>query len=311
MSSPTYVFGPVPSRRLGRSLGVDLIPMKTCPLDCVYCQLGRTTNRTIERKVHVPVEDVVAQVRDTIRHGARPDVITLSGSGEPTLHAAFGDVLDGIRSFTDTRRVLLTNGTLFTDPDVRRAAAKADLVIPSLDAADEAGFQAVNRPHPDLRFEGLVDGLAAFRKEFSGELWLEVFLLEGVTGDEDTVRRMLPHIERIRPDHIQINTAVRPPADADARPVPEARLHRLAEILGPKAEVIARFHAAEREADFRARKDDVLAFLRRRPGSVEDIAGGLGIHRNEAVKYIDELQRDDAIQSESRGGITYYMARPS
>ncbi len=308
MSQKRCVFGPVPSRRLGRSLGVDLVPYKTCSFDCVYCQLGRTTRLTVAREEYVPTDGILCEIEETLGKSATPDYITLSGSGEPTLHLGFGRVIEGIRNITDTPIAILTNSSLFPDEEVRADCAKADLVVPSLDVADRKLFSCINRPHRNVDFDEMVEGLIEFRKEFRGQLWLEILLLYGVTGVAPYVRQMVPLVERIRPDRVQLNTAVRPPADLVVRPVAETDLQELAALFGSHAEVIAHFSATEEEHDFRARREDVLAMLRRRPCSIEDIACGMGIHRNEAVKYIGEMERDGRIRSEVRAGTLYYVA---
>ncbi|MCK4548056.1 MAG: radical SAM protein [Candidatus Eisenbacteria sp.] len=308
MTSRRHVFGPVPSRRLGRSLGVDLIPYKTCSFDCTYCQLGRTTNLTATRGEFVPTGQVIRELEETLKQSAPPDYITLSGSGEPTLHSGFGAVVDAVRKITDTPVAILTNSSLMTDPEVRRDCAKADLVVPSLDVADREMFACVNRPHGDVDFDEMVEGLVEFRAMFKGRMWLEILLLYGITGIPPYVRRILPLVERIRPDRVQINTAVRPPAESTVRPVPSEDLRELAALFTPPAEVIAHFRGAEEEHEFAAHREDILAMLRRRPCTLDDVVSGLGIHRNEAIKYLDELQRDGRIRSEPRGGAVYYAA---
>ncbi len=308
MPEKKHVFGPVPSRRLGRSLGVDLVPLKTCTFDCVYCQLGRTDHLTVERKEYVPIDPLIREIEETLRNSVPPDYITLSGSGEPTLHSGFGDVIDAIKRISDVPVALITNSSLVGDPDVRTGCAKADLLVPSLDVADRKIFPCVNRPHREIDFDEMVDGLVELRRMFDGKMWLEILLLYGVTGVAPYVRKMLPLVERIRPDRIQLNTAVRPPADPIVRPVPERDLHELAGLFDSKAEVIACFSPAEKEHKFLARREDVLAMLRRRPCSIEDIASGMGIHHNEVIKYIGQLERDGQAQSEIRAGTVYYVA---
>ena len=225
----SLVYGPVPSRRLGRSLGVDLVPFKTCTYDCVYCQLGPTTHKTATRERWVEPERVLDQVRG--RLDSRPDVIALAGSGEPTLYAGLGEVIDGIKAMSDVPLVVITNGSLLGRPDVQRDLAGADIVLPSLDAVDDASYRAVNRPHEDLGFDELVDGMAAFRASFSGEIWLEVMLLDGVTGTGPMVEKLARHADRIAPDRIQLNTVVRPPAEQDARPVSPEMLEHFADCV--------------------------------------------------------------------------------
>jgi len=157
-----YVYGPVPSRRLGRSLGVDLVPFKTCSYGCTYCQLGRTKDKTTERREYVPVDGVLDELAEKLRLGPPPDFVGLAGSGEPTLHARIGDLIAGIKNLTSIPVAVLTNGSLLWTPEVRAGLAEADLVMPSLDAGTDRTFQRVNRPHRDISFERMVDGLVAF-----------------------------------------------------------------------------------------------------------------------------------------------------
>ena len=183
-----YIYGPVPSRRLGRSLGVDLVPYKTCTYDCIYCQLGRTTNKTTERREWVPTNEVLAQLKD--RLSSRPDYITLSGSGEPTLHADMGRLIHEIKSVTDIPVAVITNGSLLWLSEVQAALLEADLVVPSLDAGSEDLFKYVNRPHPQIRFDQMLSGLRGFRRLFHDQYWLEVFLLSGVTTVEARIKAL-------------------------------------------------------------------------------------------------------------------------
>ncbi len=302
----SHVFGPVPSRRLGRSLGVDLVPLKTCSYDCIYCQLGPTTCKTVERKEWVPLDEVTAEVREKL--ATEPDYITLSGSGEPTLYARLGELVSAIKSSTDIPVAVLTNGSLLSDPDVRAGLAEADLVVPSLDAGDEALFRHINRPHEAITFDRMVDGLVAFRDAYRGAYWLEMFLLGGMTALAAEVDKIGRVIDRIRPDKVQLNTVTRPPAEDFALPVTREDMERLAARLGDRAEVIADFRGVHREREFAARREDVLDLLRRRPCTLDDVAAGLGLHANEAVKYVTELQERGAVAPEIRGEHTYYKA---
>lgn len=300
-----YVFGPVPSRRLGRSLGVDLVPYKYCPLDCVYCQVGATTVKTLERQEFVPLDAVLAEIHRKLASGAAPDYITLSGSGEPTLYGRLGELIGGIKAMTSVPVAVLTNGTLLWNPEVRRELIGADLVVPSLDAADKSLFQRVNRPHPDLDLDRVIEGLIAFRAEFTHQLWLEVFLLADATDEE--VERIAQCARRIQPDRVQLNTVARPPTEPSALPMSAERLTRLAALFGPNAEVIADFSATHDSPEFTATREDVLAMLKRRPCSLDDVAQGLNIHRNEASKHLGHLVESGAIRPETRGATTYYV----
>jgi len=301
-----HVFGPVPSRRLGRSLGVDLVPFKVCTYDCIYCQLGRTTCKTTERKEWVPLNEVCASLRGAL--DTKPDFITLSGSGEPTLFSRPGELIRSIKDLTDVPVAVLTNGSLLSVPEVRAGLLEADLVVPSLDAGNERLFRIVNRPHEDIAFDRMVEGLIAFRQEYGGRYWLEVLLLGGITAVPAEVERIADIAAKIGPDRVHLNTATRPPAEKSALAVQKAELERLAAAFGGTATVVADYPATVRQGEFAARREDVLNLLRRRPCTVDDIAGGLGLHRNEVVKYVEELSSEGLIEASTSDGRVYYAA---
>jgi wyosine [tRNA(Phe)-imidazoG37] synthetase (radical SAM superfamily) len=298
------VYGPVPSRRLGRSLGVDLVPLKTCTYDCVYCQLGRTTSKTVRRGRWTDPDAAVAQVRD--RLSSKPDVIALAGSGEPTLHAGIGDVIDGIKAITDIPVAVITNGSLLGRPAVRRSLAAADIVLPSLDAPSEELYRRVNRPHEALHLTDLVDGLVSFRAVYEGEIWLEVMLLAGLTDPVAEVRAIAELAARIAPDRIQLNTAVRPPAESFVAPVDRATLEDLTSLFTPRAEVIADLPASVGAG--LATAADVLQLVSRRPCTIADIATGLAVHHGEALKAATALVSQGAADQYTHEGRTFYVA---
>jgi wyosine [tRNA(Phe)-imidazoG37] synthetase (radical SAM superfamily) len=299
-----YVFGPVPSRRLGRSLGVDLVPFKTCTFDCIYCQLGRTTCKTTRRSEWVPLEAVLRDIEANLDKA--PDFITLSGSGEPTLYSRLQELIGGIKHLTDVPVAVLTNGSLLWMPEVRAALAAADLVAPSLDAGEERLFRHVNRPHNNIAFDRLVEGLIRFREEYAGEYWLEVFLLGGITAIPAEAEKIARVVRQIDPDRVQINTVTRPPAEEYAFPVSRAELQELAAAFGSRAEVIADYRPGPEAADFAPQREDITALLRRRPCTIDDIAEGLGLHRNEVIKYVNELVAHSVLETRRRGTTLYY-----
>lgn len=307
MTQGKYLFGPVPSRRFGRSLGVDLTPYKTCSLDCVFCQLGRTTNKTVVRKEYVSTDAVIAELRAWMKTDGRADYITLSGSGEPTLHSGFGEVLNFIRAHSTIPAVLLTNGTLLHLPEVRDAASFANVVKVSLSAWDQASFGWVNRPHTQLEFSRLVEGQKAFRKQFRGELWLEVFLIQGMNAMSSDVSRIADLAGEIGPDRIQLNTVVRPPAEEFAGSLSKERLSSLCGLFRPTAEVISEF-STEKALKQQANKGMILSMLQRRPCTTDQIAKGFGIHLNEVSKYLGSLLQTGQIREERRNNTVYYAA---
>ncbi len=230
-----HLFGPVPSRRYGRSLGVDLAVPKTCTLNCRFCQLGATVQTTVTRTDTPPIAEVLGELRDWFASGKTADFITASGSGEPTLHLSFGELFRFVRDETSCRSLLLTNGTLFFLPEVRRDAARADVVKISLHAWDQASFERITRPHASLRFDTIIDGYRLFRQQFSGRLDLEVFIIPGINDNEEQARRIADLAQSFCPDAITLNTAVRPPADLAVTACPAERLQALVSFFGPHA----------------------------------------------------------------------------
>ena len=303
-----YLYGPVPSRRLGRSYGVDIVPFKACTLDCIYCQLGRTTEKTIERKDCVAVEPVLAELKKRLDQGLQADFITIGGSGEPTLNAKLGQIIEAIKKIADISVAILTNGTLLTDKSVRADCARADVVLPSLDAGDEQTFQRINRPHKDISIEKLVAGLCSFRDEFAGQIWLEVFFVEGLNTDAEQIAKLNGLINRIHPDKVQLNTAVRPTADVSVKRVDAEKLRTIASQLGDRAEVVADFSPARFGKLVENKAKEVLSVLKRRPCSINDVCSGLGIGRNEAIKYISHFQQQGLVHSSEKDGTTFFKA---
>lgn len=305
-----FVYGPVPSRRLGRSLGVDLVPYKVCSYDCIYCQLGRTKEKTIERKPYIPAKKILDQVYQKLKQGIRADYITLAGSGEPTLNSKIGSLIHDIKKHTELPVAVLTNGSLLGDSQVRESIMEADVVLPSLDAYDQEGFETINRPHSGIKFETMVEGLISFRKEYSGEIWLEVFILDGINATETDAIHFKHLIERVNPQKVHINTAVRPSAETYARQVSPGEMARFCRILGEKAEVITPYkdlEKHERRADI---EEDLLNLLARRPCTLDDISSGLNVHKGEILKYIEPLVKNHTIDMVKKGSFVYYQYNP-
>jgi wyosine [tRNA(Phe)-imidazoG37] synthetase (radical SAM superfamily) len=301
-----HLFGPVPSRRLGRSLGVDLVPFKTCSFDCIFCQLGRTTHKTLTRKEYLPMDKVVAELGEWLETGETADVITLSGSGEPTLHSGFGRVIEFARNATDIPVALLTNGTLLGDPEVRAQAAQAHIVKVSLSAWDTFSFEHVNRPHAKVVFQHFLEGLWQFRGEFRGELWIEVFLVWGTNTTVKDVSKISELVQPLHPDKVHLNTAVRPPCEEYAYAVPENQMGALAKLFDPPAEVIAEYDGSRVSAKAHAREADVLGMLERRPCTLRQICRAFGLHPNEVSKYLGKLMRAGQVGERRQDGESYF-----
>lgn len=305
-SSLRHVYGPVPSRRLGRSLGVDLVPHKTCTYDCLYCQLGRTTCRTLERREYVPTKAVIQEIGTSLQRDSHPDFIALAGAGEPTLHSGLQDIVEGIKALTSIPVAVITNGSLLWMREVSRALMGADVVLPSLDAGDPAGFQRINRPHEGIGFERMLEGLGSFTRAFPGEVWLEVFLLAAVNDDDASVARIAELARAIDPARVQLNTIARPPAEPSAiAPSPE-RMRRIQSAFSGRADLLEEGLHPDREIVCGIDDDTILALLERRPCTVEGVASGLGIHRMEALKILERLNADGRVTTLCIGQETFH-----
>lgn len=306
-----YLFGPVPSRRLGMSLGVDLVPRKVCSLDCVYCEVGKTTKLTVGRKEYIRLDKVKEELLHYFTNNPDPDYITFSGSGEPTLNTRIGELLQFIKQIKPGVPVaVLTNGTLFYDKDVRDALKGADVVLPSLDAATEEAFQLINRPAGELTIDTYIKGLIRFREEFTGKIWLEVFILPGYNDHPDELLELKRAIVRINPDVVQLNTLDRPGTVPDLRSATSEELRKIAELWElDHVEIVAA--SSERKKMQSYRKDietSILETIKRRPCTSEDLCKMLGLHINELNKYLDVLTAENKIKAiRQERGIFYQL----
>ena len=301
-----YIYGPVPSRRLGFSLGIDILPYKTCTLDCIYCQLGTTKQKTVQRKKYFSERTILQQIRQILDSGQRIDYITFSGSGEPTLNSSIGSLIKKIKKITSLPVAVLTNSTLLTKKSVREALLHADLVVPSLDAATQEVFERVSRPHPSLKIQIIIEGLKKFRQEFEGSIWLEILLVKGINDSPLHIQKLEQAVNEINPDRIQLNTVVRPPAEDFARPLSLPEMEAIKKIFGKKAEIIAEFDKIQHTPSSLDLKDAVLAMVQRRPVTLSEMGASLGKHKNELIKYLDFLLKEDKIKLVTHKGRKYY-----
>jgi wyosine [tRNA(Phe)-imidazoG37] synthetase (radical SAM superfamily) len=287
---------------------VDPVPLKTCCYNCVYCQLGRTTNLTAERQPYVPAATLIDELAAWLARGEPADVLTLSGSGEPTLNSEIGEVVRWARHHTAIPIAVLTNGALLWQADVRRDIWDADLLIPSLDAATEDTFRRLNRPAAGLELDQVVEGLVAARRECRGEMWLEIMMVAGFNDRDEELAALRRAVDRIQPRRVQINTVARPPAEASARPLSNRALRRIRERLGPRAELVRPRRPPQPSELAHAAPGAILALLRRRPCTVSDIAAALSLHPNEVAKLLEQLLAAAAIGTVTRYGASYYVA---
>jgi len=304
---PSYVFGPVPSRRLGLSLGVDLIPPKTCTFDCLYCQVGRTTDKTLTPRPFVPINQVIAQVTERLS-SCSPDAVTLAGSGEPTLHSEIDRVIDGIHAVTDIPVALLTNGSLLWEDGVRARVRDADIVMPTLCSAHEATFQRIHRPHPGLDLATVIKGLQLFRRECRGRLFLEVVLLAGMNDTEAELTALRDVIDEVAPERIQLNTVVRPPSDARAKSLDRERLEEIKEFFGETAEIVVDAPRAQKALMHDSLAKALVDMVKRRPLRLQDMAASLGQSLDRVQDLVKGLRLKGYLVEKEYSGEIFYLS---
>ena len=300
-----YLFGPVPSRRLGRSLGVDLTPGNTCSYDCVYCQLGATVRKTTERREWVPTGEVLDELRRWTAAGNVADVVTLAGSGEPTLHTGFGEVLKAGREICNVPTALLTNGSLLHEAAVRENARRADIVKVTMSAGDRAVWERLHRPADGLAFENMQKGLEAFRRVYSGTLWIEVMVVHGVNDHADALRPVAEFVKTLDVDQVQINTVVRPPAEDSARAAEASRLEELAGLFEPRAVVIGGYAKGEANAT-RPAREVLRSLASRHPLTADEAAAVFGVEAVLVNEDLEALAAEGAVKKVERDGKRYF-----
>lgn len=304
------LYGPVPSRRLGFSLGVDFIPFKTCTLDCIYCQLGHVPDKIVTRKDYIPASEILSQIKEKIDSGVRIDYITFSGSGEPTLNAGIGKLIRGIKKLTKIPVAVLTNSTLLQHNEVRKALSAANLVVPSLDAVTQDVFEKINRPHPSLKIKDIISGLKKFRREFKGKIWIEVLLVKGINDSPLHLKKLKTVLEELHPDRVQLNSVVRPPAESFARPLSLDELEEIRDFIGGRCEIIATFDKTAQNLVQKSEEESILSMIQRRPMTLVDLASSLGLHRNEVMKQLQILdEKGDILLIRHKGSVYYEPAK--
>jgi wyosine [tRNA(Phe)-imidazoG37] synthetase (radical SAM superfamily) len=310
-----HLFGPVPSRRLGISLGVDLVPLKTCTLNCIYCECGRTTDLTVERKKYVPLRAVKEELTDYFANNPIPDYITFSGSGEPTLNSSIADVLHFIRNHIhDIPVAVLTNGTLFSIKQVREDIKDAAVVIPSLDAATDKVCRKINRPYPGLKIDTIIEGIVKFSKEYNGQIWLEIFIVPGMNDTKYELTALKQAIEKIGPDRVQLNTLDRPGPVSTIRAATRQELEHIIHFW--QLENVSIIADVSERKDLLAYRTDtesaILGTIARRPCTLKDLSEILGLQINEVNKYLDVLEADGKIKMvKQRRGFFYQLKNPA
>lgn len=310
------LFGPVGSRRLGRSLGVDLVPYKTCSYDCVYCQLGETTDKTTRREVYISTAGVEDEIRAFLSGNTGFDVVSLAGSGEPTLAANCGNVIKSIKKLTDKPVAVLTNSSLLWREDVREELMDADIILPSVDAVSEQVFHNINRPHTDLDIGKILEGIRIFSRRYRGKILLEILFLQGYNDSWEEVNNLFEYLQTIRVDRVQLNRVQRPATDRFVRSPDEQFYREVSRLFFSKFPVdVVGVSPAVKETPKNLEenddlKDKILDFLSRRPANVEDLSAGMGVSDQRVKKALGELlEKNLASSIDTASGKFYRIKR--
>lgn len=282
-----YIYGPVPSRRLGLSLGISPIPQKTCNYSCIYCQLGRTNPLTNERKMFFPVEEILKEFEEILKEDISFDIITIVGEGEPTLYLGLGELIEKIHKRTKKPIAVITNGALLFEKQVREELFYADMVLPTLDAVSEEAFQRINRPHRSLSYQQVIEGLRLFSKEFQGEIWVEIMLIQGYNDKRESFEKLREILSTIRYDRLYLNTPIRPPAEEGVFSVsPEKMKEAVAYLGGISIELLS---SQGFFSEIKDHKEAVLSIIKRHPMAEFEVVHFL---KSRGCIEIEKIQRE-------------------
>ncbi|WP_163328586.1 radical SAM protein [Desulfurobacterium thermolithotrophum] len=304
-----YIFGPVFSRRLGLSLGIDLVPHKVCSMDCLYCEVGKTTKKTLERAEYVPFDAVKNELREFLSYKPEIDYITFSGYGEPTLFSRLGELVRWIKENYSYKLALLTNASLFYQEDVLQDINGIDIILPSLDAATQKTFEKINRPSQGLNIEMIVEGIEKLIKKCGSEVWIETLFVKGINDSEEEIERIGKIIHRLKPQKWQINTVARPPA-YNVVGLSFEELKRIKEKIGyPATEIVAISKAEKKKMPISEIKEEIYNLVKRRPCPIDEIASALGILEDEAERAVNELLSEEKVEKVLFGNIPYIKGK--
>lgn len=311
----TCIFGPIPSRRLGISLGIDLVPYKTCTMDCIYCECGKTTNQTTERKEYFPTDLALKQIDEALDRHPHIDFFTFSGTGEPLLHSGIGTIIAHIKKkYPDIKVCLLTKGVPLMDPEVRRECAAVDLIVPSLDGSNEEEFQKMNRSAKGLTIRAVADAVIEFHKISRAQMWLEIFIAEGINDSVESAKRFLQYVREIRPDKVQLNTLDRPGTEHNVGIPAPAVMAEIASIIGESGIPVeciggrAAKRSESKDLSTEEYNDRIIATCASRPCTAEDLAESLGFQKPNLEAHLRRMEKAGFITSEEGPRGIYYRA---
>ncbi len=305
-----HIFGPVPSRRLGISLGVDLLPHKTCSLNCVYCECGSTTHLTVKQKAWVPIDQVREELEDYLSRTPEIDCITFSGAGEPTLHSGIGDIIDFIKTdYPEYRVALITNSTLFSDSETRRRVVDADIILASVDSVSDDIFKQINRPHPNLELPAMLDGISALAREYRNRLWTEVFIVPGLNDGEGELEKIRQFLEQLSPEMIHINSLDRPGTEPSVTPLDQQSANKIHKVLSTAEPISVPSCKTVSQDDAADYKDRIVLTIRRRPCTAEDISRITGSGLSLVNRSLDFLVKNGEIERKVMPRGIFYVPR--
>lgn len=305
----SYFYGPVPSRRLGFSLGVDVTSKQTCSFDCIYCQLGRSSKKTIRRFTYVKLKDFEKELRSIVKAKTKIDFVTISGSGEPTLHKGLDRIIKSIKKITRNKHpvCVITNSSLLYRKQIRKELLSADVIMPSLDAVSNRIFRKINRPYSRLKISNIIEGLIKFRKQFKGKIWLEIMLVKGINDTISEAKKFKEAVLRIKPDKVQLNMPVRPSEIKCSIPSLE-QIHKISNIIDRNIEVInLPNYSKYQKAQNKDKEKKILEFLKVRPATLQDLSSALGLNASEVLKYVDYLTRNNKLKQKTQNNKKYFV----
>lgn len=307
-----HLFGPVNSRRLGLSQGIDLLPPKICNFNCIYCEVGPTKLLTCDRKEYVPTAEIIAEVDKLLKDKEAVkniDYFTITASGEPTLHTGIGEVIRFIKNNTDKPVAVLTNGSLLHLKEVRDDLMAADLIIPSLDAALPESYRKINRAAPCADLASIIGGLETFRKEFNGKIWLEILLAKDINDSPEDIEALKKVVKKIHPDRIQLNTVARPPLENFAAPLSQEKMRQIAKQFETPVEIVVDFEKRKRDGFRPIIESEILHMLKRRPCTASDICEALNLDQDKIDHFLRAMQKTDKIIQKNHNDRTYYQIK--
>jgi wyosine [tRNA(Phe)-imidazoG37] synthetase (radical SAM superfamily) len=304
----TFVFGPVPSRRLGFSLGVDIIPRKYCNFDCIYCQIGKTTYKNVTRKKFFEVEEIVKEIVNTIQYTEKVDFVTFSGSGEPTLNENLGAMIKEVKKSVSTPVAVITNSSSLWIEEVRNDLFNADVVLPSLDAASDEVFKSINRPQSGIGLGLIIEGIKHFRNQYEGSIWLEIMLIKGVNDTPDELQKLRFITNDLKVDKIHLNTVTRPPSEKDAGPLNREEIEKVRKFFGDYCEIISSFEKNGVHIEQEGWTRTLVDILKRRSLTIQDIIRITGAPSFRIKEELDIMEKKGSIKAYRLGSDIYYTA---